>query len=203
MESVQHNDSKHRASYQVDILENTSIVRFALDSHDCRVDWPIFYPTILPDVSESKDHQVRLWRVNGKGGALCIVWSMDISIAVLHPSQKHSMDVTAQIIWLSVHTMASVDCIRLETMTSEIDTCRGYADTSCPISHHRQELVIATAEDQCICIWDMSKYTTSQTLLLWHSCFWVLTAHPEIKLFTAGTPNYEQICIPAGINAWQ
>ncbi|KAF9349807.1 hypothetical protein BGX34_001599 [Mortierella sp. NVP85] len=78
-------------------------------------------------------------------------------------------------------------------MASEIDTCRGHTDISCPISRHQQELAIVTAEDHCIrvriCIWDISKYATSQTLLPWDGFLWVLTAHLEINLFNADHDN--------------
>lgn len=105
-----------------------------------------------------------------------------------------SSGAVARITKLIAHTTATFDCKLLETNALEVAACRGHANhVSWNIFHHPQGLIIAVAEDKCICVWDISKCTIIRTFQRKHDCFWAITALPELYLFTSGTFDYEWI----------
>lgn len=75
-----------------------------------------------------------------------------------------------------------------ETKAWEVDTCRGhFNNVSVALFHPKHELIISDSEDKTIRVWDMSKRTAVQTFRRENDRFWVLTAHPELNLFAAGS----------------
>jgi coatomer protein complex subunit alpha (xenin) len=53
--------------------------------------------------------------------------------------------------------------------------------------HPKHELILSNGEDKTIRIWDMSKRTAVQTFRRENDRFWVLTSHPSLNLFAAGS----------------
>lgn len=69
------------------------------------------------------------------------------------------------------------------------DACFSLPSVSSALFHPKHELILSVGEDKTIRVWDMSKRTSVQTFRRENDRFWVLTAHPELNLFAAGTLN--------------
>jgi coatomer protein complex subunit alpha (xenin) len=168
-----------------------------------------FHPKEDLIVSASMDQTVRVWDISslrkstpnsmpagrGPGGAAATFDSFDSFSTVKYVLEGHDRGVN----FASFHPtlpliVSSGDDrqIKLWRMSEnkawEVDTCRGhFNNVSSVLFHPKHELIVSAGEDKTIRVWDMGKRTAIQTFRREHDRFWVLTAHPELNLFAAGT----------------
>ena len=168
--------------------------------HDHYVMSAFFHPSQDWIVSASLDNTIRIWdysvlrkKYSEARAKSFEVISMDVTM--IHKLEGHDKGVN----WATFHPNLNLIASASDDQTIKIwkyshnvweiaDTLRGHSyNVSCVLFHPTSDYLISNSEDKTMYIWDLTRKVKVEKIIQDNSRFWMLSAHPSIFLFAAGS----------------
>ena len=170
--------------------------------HDHYVMSAFFHPSQDWIVSASLDSTIRIWDYSVlrkkffvAGFSQFNVITMDVTM--IHKLEGHERGVNWAVFHPSLNLIASSSDDKKILIWkysfsswSEADSLRGHTNNvSCVVFHPKLDYIISDSEDKTLRIWDLNKKSTVDKMTKENDRFWILSTHPTIPLFAAGTDS--------------
>ena len=170
--------------------------------HDHYVMSAFFHPSQDWIVSASLDSTIRIWDYSVlrkkffvAGFSQFNVITMDVTM--IHKLEGHERGVNWAIFHPNLNLIASSSDDKKIIIWKysfsnwqQADTLRGHSNNvSCVLFHPKLDYIISDSEDKTLRIWDLNKKSPIDKISKENDRFWILSAHPTIPLFAAGTDS--------------
>lgn len=170
--------------------------------HDHYVMTAFFHPTVDWIVSASLDSTIRIWDYSVLRKKFFEARSntfevLGLDITMIHKLEGHERGVNWAIFHPTLNLIASASDDKLikiwkysNSSWNEADSLRGHMNNvSSVIFHPKYDFIISDSEDKSIRIWDLNKKSSVEKIIKENDRFWILSSHPSISLFAAGSDS--------------
>ena len=170
--------------------------------HDHYVMSAFFHPSQDWIVSASLDSTIRIWDYSVlrkkffvAGFSQFNVITMDVTM--IHKLDGHERGVNWAVFHPNLNLIASSSddkkiLIWKYSFSSwqQADSIRGHSNNvSCVLFHPKLDYIISDSEDKTLRVWDLNKKSVVDKMSKENDRFWILSCHPTIPLFAAGTDS--------------